>query len=271
MQKLKMANIKLMVFDLDDTLLNHDISISQRTLQAIRHAVNQGINVTLATGRMYQSTAFFARQLEIHLPIITYNGAMINDYPSGKVLFHSPINLQTARQVLQLCQEQKWYIQSYINDELYVREVNENAKKYAEITGANPIPVGEKLYAIQEEPTKMLAIAEPAMVEKMQEMFKSRLGNSLSVTESKPTYLEITNPEVNKGNALQFIAEKLNIKQCEILAVGNGENDISMFDYAGLGIAVGNAAPIVKKAAQLITGTNDDDGVADVIEKYILS
>ncbi|WP_094606134.1 Sugar phosphatase YidA [Sporomusa silvacetica DSM 10669] len=272
MQALKKAGIKLMVFDLDDTLLNNNISISQRTQQAIRQAMNQGIKVTLATGRMYCSTILFARKLELKMPLITYNGAMINDYPSGKVLFHSPINPQAATQVLQLCQQRQWYIQSYINDELYVRELNKQAKLYAEITGAKPIPVGEQLYTMRGAPTKMLAIAEPTKIRQMLEVFQSRLGkNTLSIAESKPNYLEITNPAVNKGIALKFIADRLHIDQREIMAVGNGHNDIPMLSYAGFGVAVGNAPLTVKSAARLVTGTNDDDGVADIIEKYILS
>lgn len=271
MQKLKKAGIKLMVFDLDDTLLNNNISISLRTQQAIQQAVNQGIKVTLATGRMYCSTTLFASQLALDMPLIIYNGAMVKDYPSGKELFHSPINLQVATQVLQLCQERQWHIQSYINDELYVREMNKHTEIYAKITGAKPIPVGEQLYAMGKAPTKLLAIAEPTKIPQMLEEFRSQLGDSLSVAESKPNYLEITNPVVNKGIALKFIADKLNIDRREIMAFGNGNNDIPMLRYAGWGVAVGNAPSTVKEAVHLVTGTNDDDGVADVIEKYILS
>ncbi|SDE41376.1 Cof-type HAD-IIB family hydrolase [Sporomusa acidovorans] len=267
----KKAGIKLMVFDLDDTLLNNHIAISQRTQQAIRQAVGCGIKVTLATGRMYCSTIPFASQLELDMPLITYNGAMVSDYPSGKVLFHLPINPQTAAQVLKVCRERQWYIQSYIDDELYVRDMDKHAKLYAEITGAKPIAVGDHLYAMEKAPTKLLAIAEPTKISEMLEVLQSRLENSLSIAESKPNYLEITNLAVNKGTALQFIADKLRFDREEIIAFGNGNNDIPMMLYAGWGVAVGNAPSTVKEAAQLVTGTNDDDGVADVIEKYILN
>lgn len=266
----KMAGIKLMVFDLDDTLLNDHIAISQRTQQIIRKASESGMKVTLATGRMYCSTIPFASQLELDMPIITYNGAMVNDYPSGKILFHLPINPQTAAQALKVCQERQWYIQSYIDDELYVRDIDKHAKLYAEITGAKPIAVGERLYTMEKAPTKLLAIAEPTKIPEMLEVLQSRLGNSLSIAESKPNYLEITNPAVNKGTALKFIADKLKVDRQEIIAFGNGNNDIPMMCYAGWGVAVGNAPPTVKQAARLVTGTNNDDGVADVIEKYIL-
>lgn len=271
LKMLKKADVKLLVFDLDDTLLNDQIAISLRSQQAIRAAVEQGIKVTLATGRMYCSTVFFADLLDVNVPLITYNGAMVNERPSGKPLFHSPIKPPLAKEILQLCKERQWYIQSYCNDELYVSEMNDYAKRYAEITGAKPIPAGKQLYTMEQSPTKMLVVAGPNQVSEIVEEFQTRFGDQVSIAESKPSYLEITNPDVNKGNALKVLAERIAIDLREVVTFGNGVNDISMLRCAGMSVAVGNAHQDVKEAACLVTGTNNEDGVAAVIERYLLS
>lgn len=265
------TNIKLIVFDLDDTLLNSDSSISPRTYQAIQQVVAKGIKVTLATGRMYSSAIPFARSLGLGIPVISYNGALISSYPSGERLFHNPIKQEVARQVMQLCRERQWYIQTYINDVLYVKEIDKRAELYARITGAKPIPVGDRLYTMLGAPTKMLAIAEPGEIELLKEGFHTQLGNVLCIAESTPNFLEINDPAVNKGAALRFVASRLNINRQEIMTFGNGINDIEMLSYSGWGVAVSNAPSAVKNIARLVTGSNDEEGVADVIEKYVLS
>ncbi|MHB8075584.1 Cof-type HAD-IIB family hydrolase [Desulfosporosinus fructosivorans] len=271
MQKTNKAAIKLIVFDLDDTLLNSNSSISPRTYQAIQQVVAKGIKVTLATGRMYSSAIPFARSLGLGIPVISYNGAQISSYPSGERLFHNPIKQEVARQVMQLCRERQWYIQTYINDVLYVKEIDKRAELYARITGAKPIPVGDRLYTMLGAPTKMLAIAEPGEIELLKEGFHTQLGNVLCIAESKPNFLEINDLAVNKGAALRFVASRLNINRQEIMTFGNGINDIEMLSYSGWGVAVSNAPSAVKNIARLVTGSNDEEGVADVIEKYVLS
>lgn len=263
--------IKLLVFDLDDTLLDSSQRITPRSRQAIRRAVEQGITVTLATGRMYSSTVDFAAALELgEIPLITYNGAMVSNFPSGQVLFHQPLAAAAARQVFQLCRGQQWYVQTYVDDVLYVKELDQYAKLYARVTGAKPVAIGERLFSMTAAPTKMLAIADPANIQQMKALFAAQLGNTLCVAESKPNFLEITAPSVNKGKALQLIASRLQVKQAEIMAFGNGGNDLEMLGYAGWGVAVANAPAAVKQAARLITKSNDEEGVAAVIERYIL-
>jgi len=270
MQNTEKALIKLIVFDLDDTLLNSNSSISLRTYKAIQQVVAKGIKVTLATGRMYSSAIPFARSLGLSVPLISYNGALITYYPTGEQLFHNPIKQEVAKQVMQLCRERQWHIQTYLNDVLYVREIDKRAELYADMTGATPIPVGDQLYTLSGAPTKMLVIAEPGEIEVIKEEFHTQLGNILCIAESKPNYLEINDPAVNKGAALKFIAGRLNINSQEIMTFGNGINDIEMLRYSGWGVAVGNSPSVVKNIARLVTGSNDEEGVAEVIEKYVL-
>lgn len=270
MQRIQQAAVKLMVFDLDDTLLNSDLEITPRTYRAIRQVVAKGIKVTLATGRMCSSAIPIAGSLGLDVPIISYNGALITSYPSGERLYHKPIRQEAAQKVMQLCREQQWYVQTYINDVLYVKELDQRAVSYGKSFGVEPVPVGERLYTLPGEPTKLLVMAEPGEIEQLKEGFRTQLGNIICVAESKPGYLEINDPAVNKGAAVRYIADMLNIDRQEIMAFGNGTNDIEMLRYSGWGVAVSNSPAAVKSAAGIVTGSNDEEGVAEAIEQYVL-
>lgn len=263
-------DIKLVAVDLDDTLLDKSNKVSPRTADVIRKAVAQGVTVTVATGRMYQSAVRFARQLELDVPIITYNGALIKACLSEEVLFERPIELETARGVLQLFKKHGWYIQSYIDDILCVEEINDKARYYEQMTKVEAIAVGDMVYNPQKAPTKLLAIAEPSEIEVMWQTIAAEFGDKLYITKSKANYLEMAHPSVNKGQALGFLADKLNITREQIMAVGDSLNDLDMIKYAGWGVAMGNAVERVKNSAQAVTLCNHEDGVAEAIIKYVL-
>lgn len=263
--------IKLVALDLDDTLLDSKLAISPRACEAIRKAIAQGVTVTIATGRMHRSALPFARQLGLDVPLITYNGALIKSSLSGETLLHQPIDQELARQALTLCREHDWYIQSYINDEIYVAELGKYAEDYCRISGVPAIAVGDRLYAAEGRPSKLLAMSTEQGAVDIRNIFHSIFGHRLSIVISKPTYVEITDPLANKGQALAFLAAKLGIEREEIMAVGDSGNDFDMVKYAGWGVAMGNATAAVKEAARLETLSNDADGVAEAIEKYVLS
>lgn len=263
-------SIKLVAVDLDDTLLDRNTAVSSRTRQAIQAAIDQGVTVTVATGRMYPSALPYARQLKLDVPIITYNGALITACLSEKRLYYRPLDYDVACQVLELFRERGWYIQSYINDILYVKEDNDWSRLYERTAGITAEKIGDKLFQPTEAPTKLLSIAEPAKVDEIRETVRSLFGEKLYIANSKPTYLELAHSDVNKGRALAFLADRLQISRKEIMAVGDSINDLDMIEYAGWGVAMGNAADAVKAAAQAVTLRNDEDGVAEAIEKYVL-
>lgn len=262
--------IKLVALDLDDTLLDHSNTISPRTREIIRQAVGQGVTVTVATGRMYCSALPFAQQLALDVPLITYNGALIKSALSGETLMHTPIEEETALQVLMLFKSKGWYIQSYLNDTLYVAELDEKARYYEKLAGVQAVAIGDALYTMKGTPTKLLALSEPGEIKLINETVNAAMGDKLYTAVSKPNYLEMANPAVNKGRALAFLAASLGIKQQEVMAVGDSVNDLDMLEYAGLGVAMGNASDKVKAAANAVTCGNDADGVAEAIIKYVL-
>lgn len=264
--------IRLVAIDLDGTLLNEQLEVSPRTIRAIREAVKQGVVVTLATGRMFASAQIFARQIGLDVPLITYNGGLIRAALSEETFYHQPIEADAALAILQLFQRHGWYIQSYIDDRLYVETLNELAQTYAKRVRVEPVVVGEQLYSLTEPPTKLLGMAKTqeevaALIEKLHHSYPGRIY----ATSSQPGYVEIMHAKVNKGQALASLAERFTVPQKQVMALGDSLNDLDMLEFAGWGVAMGNAADRVKARAQAVTATNQEEGVAQAIETYVLA
>lgn len=262
--------IKLVAVDMDDTLLDATLQISPRTSEAIHKAQEQGILVIIATGRMHSSAVPFAKQLNMKTPIITYNGGMVRSAITNEVIYHKPIKRDVAANVVSLFRERGWFLQSYMNDELYVVERCEKVKAYERLAGITAVAFGDEFYSLKHEPTKMLSIAEPHEIREIQEYVNKEFAGEIFTATSKAHYLELTHPSVNKGHALAFLAEKLNIHRDEVMAIGDSNNDYPMIEYAGFGVAMENASDRVKSIAQAVTAHNNAHGVAEAIEKYIL-
>lgn len=262
---------RLIAVDLDDTLLHSGNAVSSRTIEAIASCAKRGITVTIATGRMFRSAQTVASTLKLDVPIIAYNGGMIRSSISGETLFHRPIEETVARKVLGLFRNRSWYLQTYIDDVLYVDKRNDRARDYENLAGVTAIPIGTDLYSQGGCPTKMLAIEEPSTILQIRAELKELYGDRLFIAISKPHFLEIANPEVDKGRALAFLANHLGIPQSDVMAIGDSENDLAMLRWAGLGVAMGTASAHVRGEADAITAGCDEDGVALAIEKFVLN
>lgn len=261
---------RLIAVDLDDTLLHSGNGVSARTVCAITECARRGITVTIATGRMFRSAQAIASTLNLDVPIIAYNGGMIRSSISGKTLLHRPIEEPLAREVLELFRNRGWYLQTYIDDVLYVAERNDRAKGYENLAGVTAVPVGTDLYTQGGCPTKMLAIEPPDTILQIRSELKERYGDRLFIAISKPHFLEIANPEVDKGRALAFLAAHLGIPRNEVMAIGDSENDLAMLRWAGLGVAMGTASAHIREEADAVTAGCDEDGAALAIERYAL-
>jgi Cof subfamily protein (haloacid dehalogenase superfamily) len=255
---------------MDDTLLDSKKIISPRTREAIRQAARKGVTVTIATGRSFLSALPYAKQLNLDVPIITYNGALIKAALSGEIFWHRPVSSKAAAALLALCREHNWYIQVYTDDVLYIKEHNEKSAFYEKSCGINATAVGEKLYSMEGEPTKMLIMEEPAKIADIKNVIDNRLKGSITLTTSHPRFLEINRHGINKGVALSYLANRFNIEHHEVMAIGDSLNDLDMIKAAGFGVAMGNAVADIKQAAEAVTGGHDADGVAEAIEKYVL-
>lgn len=265
-----MPEIKLVALDLDDTLLRTDLTISPRAQDAIRKAVGLGCAVTFATGRMYKSARPFAVELGLDLPLITYVGALVK-YVDGREVYHRPLELELALRILNFLRPYGYHINVYINDELYMEKESPEGARYANVSKVPVHFVEDLRQSLQTNPTKILVLAAPPQVNALMKELEKAFSGQVHITRSKPHFLEISDLGATKGQALAGLAASLNLTAGQVMAIGDSWNDLDMIEYAGLGVAMGNADPEVKDAAQYITLNNDDDGVAEAIEKFVIN
>ncbi len=265
-------SIKLVATDLDDTLLRNDLTISPRVTEAVRKAKEQGVTVTFATGRMPASTRPYARELGIDVPIITYNGAMIQEAISKKVLLRKVIPVALAHNIISFLSEGIVHFHMYLKDQVFVPKMNKWSEEYARKTRV-PVEEGDLFQLLQEEGEgieKIILFDEPEILAKWSNTIREKFPEQLHLTSSKPYFLELMHPEVNKGSTLLSFAAGMGIKPEEVMAIGDGLNDLEMIRSVGLGVAVANAHEEVKAVAKVITTSNEEDGVAEAIERYVL-
>ncbi|MGG1616598.1 Cof-type HAD-IIB family hydrolase [Paenibacillus sp. NRS-1781] len=262
---------KLIAIDIDDTLINDQKEVTPATQLALEAAVAKGVVVTLATGRAYASAKQLARQTGLNVPIITYQGALIKNLLDENVLYERYVPLVAARRLYEFCVERNLHLQTYIDDKLYTREDNQKIKDYTALNSTEYFvePVFSKLIEL---PTpKMLIIDEPEVLDKLIPELRELLGNEVHITKSKPHFLEIMHHEGTKGHALTFLANHYGCDLSETIAIGDSWNDHEMLECAGLGIAMENAIPDLKKLADYITSSNNEDGVKHAIDKFVLN
>lgn len=265
--------IKLIAIDMDETLLNNDWMISQRNVQAIRQAAAQGVKVTLATGRMAASCRKFAEELGLEVPIITYHGALVEEAVSREVLYRKVIPISLAAPIVRELLDRKVHTQVYIKDRVFVNNANEYSEYYKRMSGIN-VEETDLTRLMEEEKEgfeKILLIGEERKIAELNTELKARFDESLHFTSSRPIYLDMLNKSVNKGLAIKALADQLGIEREEIMAIGDSLNDREMIQYAGIGVAMGNAREEIKKIADYITESNQEDGVAKAIESLVLA
>lgn len=256
---------------MDGTLLNDELEMTPGTIEAIQKAVEKGTTVTIATGRMYASARQFAKQLKINVPLITYQGALIQDTENEQVVYERLISPDVSRRLIEIAEERDVHLQVYQNDILYGAIENERLITYAEKTKV-PYKVEADLRKLATKGfTKAIYIGDPDYLEGMQEDLKEIFGDSAHITKSTPYFLEVTHPEANKGAALRHLAEVLGVDMSETIGIGDNYNDTELLEAAGLGVAMENAVDAIKNKADFVTLSNNDEGVKHVIEKFVLA
>lgn len=268
-------NIKLLVLDIDGTIAGISNEVRQPVIEAIAEVKHQGIAVAVATGRMFCSALRFYEAIGAQLPLICYNGALIQDPKTNTVHQHFPVPIPLAGQILDVLEtppyRDKITIHFYIDDCLCVRDMGEDTRKYLERTSAPVRVVGDLRELLTVEPTKILALSENLeLIDKLSaDLCTTFTPDQLHFTKSTPTFFEITHPLANKGFAVQYLAETLlGLKPENVMAIGDNFNDLEMLKYAGIGIAMGNAPAPVQKIANWIAPSIEEDGVVTALSKF---
>lgn len=262
--------IRCIAIDLDDTLLQTNLTIAEADKEAITKAISKGIKVLLASGRMVQSMKPYAEELGLDVPLIAYNGAIVREAVSGKVLYHCPVPQETALSLLPIFRQAGVHLNAYINDELYMEKLTVWGERYAANARVTPHIVPDLAVLLNEQPShKMLGVGEVEQIDRIQVNLKNRFGDSLQCVKSKPTYLEILAPGVSKGIALKELVSGWGWRPDEVMAIGDAPNDLSMIQWAGVGVAMGNASETVRQHADLVVSDHDHQGVAEAINKIL--
>jgi len=256
--------------DLDGTVIGNDLVISERVKGAVGRAIDAGLVVTLATGRMFQGTRKFAQQLDIAQPVICYQGAMIRHTITGELWYHEPVPLEQAKEVIDLAESQGKTVIGFVDDQCYVSRETDESRFYHHHAGVRPEPVGDLKAWLPEAPTKVLIITPKEQTDETVAFFKARFRDTLFVTRSFPLFTELTRLGVSKGKAMAQLCDRLGIAREEVVAIGDNLNDLDMIQFAGFGIAMGNGAPSVQAAAAYVAPTQADDGVAEAIIGHVL-
>ena len=262
-------DIKAVVLDLDGTLLNSDHRISDRNKRVLAELRKKGIKVFLATGRTYTSLYKYKQELELDTPVICYNGARVVDSRNDQTYFEHPIEGHDVKELIKISREKGIHLNLYQNDVWYVeRNDNEETKTYMEISG---LEYEKKNFDTFEDyrMTKSLFIAEHDELLELERILSEKLNGSVHLTFSRPFFLEILQGDVNKGTALEKILKKEGIPCENVIAFGDGLNDYEMLKTVGLGVAMGNSLERLKELVDIKTLSNDEDGVAVFLEKYI--
>lgn len=262
---------KLIAADLDGTLMGEDAIISPKVKDAVLQAMEKGVKFTIATGRAFGSTCPFAQELRVNAPLICYQGGLIKDHLSGQVICEQSLPLPLAQKVIRFTQQRGLYLNVYMDDgRAYTERVSPEASYYTAVAKEAIYPVGDMLAFLDCDPMKFIIVlsndgATESLIAELEALFAGRMR----FVRSYPKFVEGIPLSVSKGHALARLADHLGISLEETIGIGDNDNDLELVERAGLGVAMGNASPVVKAAADYIAPPIDKDGVAEVIERFV--
>ena len=266
------TRIRLVALDLDGTLVGTNLTISPRVRDAIARARERGTAVTIVTGRMFAATKPFARTLGITGPLVCYQGAAIFEAASATILREIDVQQDVTRAVLAWAEEHHVHAQCYAGDRLYVQQINRFSKRYTDLAKVEPTVVPSLCEAFADQPSiKVVLVDDPAPSEQHLSALAALVGDRAYLTRSHPDFVEVLSPEVNKGEALAFVAQRYGATLAETMAIGDAWNDVPLITAAGLGIAMGSGPPELFAKADAVVGDVAHDGVAEAIERYVLT
>lgn len=274
---------KVIVLDIDGTLLNHEKRITEKTREVLIQAQENGHRIILASGRPTSGMFPFAKQLRMekhHGLLVSFNGACVTDCESGATLFSQAIPLDLAKQVLthvkgydvvpMITKDDYLYVRNAFSKTLNFRNNSLNIVEYEAHGNGLKICEVDDLVTFADFPIyKILLAGEPEYLQLIYNQIREPFQTSLSSMFTAPIYYEFTAQGIDKAKALDSVLSPLGIRKDQIIAFGDGHNDLSLIGYAGTGIAMGNAVMELKEIADRITLSNDEDGIAFALDTLL--
>ncbi|MDA1140840.1 MAG: Cof-type HAD-IIB family hydrolase [Planctomycetota bacterium] len=275
-------NYKLIAIDVDGTLIDHTGNIQSEDLRALRQAQTQGATVAIASGRMGESISQVFDRIEMDGPVIGYNGAMVKLPRSegAEIIFHRPLSPEIARSVVDFVywfngfapEEDRMHLNYYLDDVLYADRQCVWSDNYHRQTGSTFHYVGDLHQFDGKSPTKTIMMSHPERREVFYDLFTYHFSDQVYLAKTWPEYhLEVMNPKANKGEALLALAAHMGIEREEIMALGDGANDIPMLELEGVfSVAMGNSSDEVKQVCDWTSRPCDEAGIAHALDSFFL-
>ncbi|MBP6182718.1 Cof-type HAD-IIB family hydrolase [Flavobacterium sp.] len=262
---------KMLVLDMDDTLLTDDHTVSNENREMLRQAKEMGVYVVLASGRPTPAMIDYAKDLELlDSYMISFNGAVITDLKADKIIFEQTLTQEQIHELYDYSLKSKTHIITYLDGKIVSETDSEYIEIEKNITGLEHNKVLSFKDEVKSAAIKCILLEDPSYLKEVEKDLRAAMPH-LSVCMSKPFFLEVAQNGIDKGASIKFLAEKLNILQSEIIAVGNAGNDLTMIEYAGLGVWVDNVDPELRDKGDVIVASNNNHGVAEVVRRFILN
>lgn len=272
----KKLNVKLMAFDLDDTLLADDRTISPRTLAAIQKAAKQGITIVLCSGRAENGILPYVRKLNIAGTqegryLIAFNGASVFDLHFRLPIYKNAMDVSVLKFVYKEAKSRGMPSIVYDQSTIYSWEDSEWARMDAKLCNLNFKVVDNFEKFLEGSYPKMLVPSDPEKVKELKEFLSDKLDGKADIFISKPYFLEVMNHGVGKGPTILWLADRLGIPYDQTMAFGDSMNDESMLRSCEYGVAMSNGLDYIKDMCEFVTRyDNNNDGIADFLESYVL-
>ena len=266
-------NYKMLVVDMDDTLLTDNHEISSENKDMLLKAQELGVYVVLASGRPTSAMIEFAKELQCDVNnsfMISFNGSVITDLKEDKILFEHSLTKEQIHSLYDFSQQNNTHIITYIDGKIISERHSEYIDIEKNITGLKLNIVSSFKDTVTTSAVKCILLEEPEYLKGVESVLKAAMPD-LSICMSKPFFLEAAPNGIDKGASIKILAENLNIHQSEIIAVGNAGNDLTMVQFAGLGVWVDNVDPELRHFADVIVASNNNHGVAEVVRRFILN
>lgn len=266
----------LAAIDIDGTLSHTNKELSGYTVSTIIKAQKRGLKIVLASGRPTKGLAYYADLLQIYDYggyVMAYNGGQITEWATGKCIFNKALSEDMIKESIDLARQNEVTIIAYSSAELLTETPDDEFLPILSRNNRVPI-VGVKDFmqtalSMDPAPVKLLLSCHPNRIDSIIKIFSEKLGDKMNVFKSAGTFVELVPKGIDKGASLSFLASHLNVHADQIIAFGDESNDISMLRFVGMGVAVVNATEPAKAAADLITKSNNEDGVAHVLDMML--
>jgi Cof subfamily protein (haloacid dehalogenase superfamily) len=261
--------IRLLLSDVDGTLVTREKELTPRSVEAVHHLHDAGILFAVTSGRPPRGMSMLVEPLAISTPIAAFNGGLVVE-PDLDVVEERVVRSDLVAPTIELMESFELVVWVYRGADWLVRDPDgPHVAREANTVRFEPTVV-DSFEGIGEV-AKIVGVSDDyAAVATAADAAREDLGDDVSASRSQPYYLDVTHPKANKGYVVRFLSERYGIAEAEIATIGDGPNDVLMFERSGLSIAMGNADPEVQRAATHVTATNDEDGFAEAVELFIL-